>query len=169
MNLYTIHAELSELLERGFEIDEETGELIEDITGKLESLQMAEQDKLENIALYVKNLGAETDAIKAEERALAERRKPKENKADRLKKYLSDYLLNTERRKFETPRVALSFRKSEVVDVDTALFMPYAQQHDQYLRYSEPSIDKTEIKKALKAGEELPGAMLVKRENLQIK
>ena len=46
MSLYTINAELSELLERGFDIDESTGEVIENISDKLAALQMAEHDKL---------------------------------------------------------------------------------------------------------------------------
>lgn len=169
MNLYTINAELSELLERGFAVDEETGEVIEDIEDKLAALQMAEYDKLENIALYIKNLDAEAEAIKAEEKSLAERRRAKEKRQDSLKKYLSDYLFNTEKDKFETARVKLSFRKSEIVDVDNALFMPWAEKMKKFLRYSEPSVDKTELKKALKDGEEIPGAMIMKRSNLQIK
>ena len=168
MKLYDIHAELSELLERGFEVDEETGELIEDISGKLEALQIAEQEKLENIALFVKNLCADTEAIKAEEKALAERRRPKENKAERLKNYLSDYLMNTNRNKLETPRVRLSFRKSEIVDIDET-FRAWAMENDRYLRHKDPDIDKTELKKALKAGDKVPGAALLERQNLQIK
>jgi uncharacterized protein (DUF3084 family) len=168
VSLYTINAELSELLERGFEIDEETGELIEDIEDKLASLQMAEQDKLENIALYIKNLSAESAAIKAEEKSLAERRKAKEKRQESLKKYLADYLQNTDRSKFETPKVRLSFRKSEVVDYDDS-FMRWALEQDRYLRYKEPDVDKAALKKAIKGGEEVPGATLLTKQNLQIK
>ena len=160
---------MSELLERGFDIDEETGELIEDIGGKLAELQMAEADKLENIALYIKNLTSEGDAIKAEEKVLADRRRAKEKRTESLKRFLSDYLMNTDKRKFETARVSLSFRKSEVVDVDYNEFMPWALKHETFLRYNEPSVDKTELKKALKDGAAVPGAMITTRQNLQIK
>jgi hypothetical protein len=168
MNLYDINAELSELLERGFEIDEETGEIIEDIEDKLSALQMAEEIKLENIALYIKNLSAESAAIKAEEKALAERRKAKEKRQESLKKYLADYLQNTGRSKFETPKVRLSFRKSESVDYD-ASFIEWAYNEKRFLRYKDPDIDKTALKKALKGGEEVPGASLLTKQNLQIK
>lgn len=170
MNLYAINAAISELLERGFYIDEETGELIDEgIENKLAELQMAEQDKLENVALYIKNLDAEADAIRAEEKALAERRRSKEKRVDGLKSYLTDYLTENERDKFETARVKLSFRKSEVVDVDAKLFLPWAEKEDRFLRYKEPEVDKTELKKALKEGAAVPGAVILTRKNLQIK
>ena len=168
MSLYAINAELSELLERGFEIDEETGELIEDIEDKLTSLQMAEQDKLENIALYIKNLDAEAWAIGEEMKKLADRKKAKQNRVESLKKYLSGYLQNTQKDKFETAKVRLSFRKSEVVDYDDS-FMRWALEQDRYLRYKEPDVDKAALKKALKGGEEVPGATLLTKQNLQIK
>lgn len=170
MSLYTINAELSELLERGFAVDEETGEVIEDIEDKLAALQMAEYDKLENIALYIKNLDAEAEAIKAEEKSLAERRKAKEGRMESLKKYLSDYLLNTNKDKFETAKVKLSFRRSEIVDVNFQEFMEWAYINNMaFLKERDPDIDKAGIKKVLKMGEEVPGTMLLTKQNLQIK
>lgn len=169
-NLYTINSELSELLERGFDIDEETGEVIEDIAEKLATLQIAEHDKLEHVALYIKNLDSEADAIKAEEKVLAERRKAKEGHVERLKKYLTDFMLSTDKRKFETARVNLSFRKSEVVEIqDNELTWFYAEKNPEYLRQREPELNIAAIKKALKADTYFPGAVLTKRENLQIK
>ena len=170
MSLYTINAELSELLERGFAVDETTGEIIEDIEDKLTALQMAEHDKLENVALYIKNLDSEADAIKAEEKILAERRKAKEGHIERLKKYLTDFMINTDKRKFETARVNLSFRKSEVVSItDDEILWMFAKNNKEYLRQSDPVLNLTEIKKAIKSDKWVPGVVLLKRENLQIK
>ena len=40
---------------------------------------------------------------------------------------------------------------------------------EDYIKYSDPTVDKTALKKALKNGEEIEGARLVIRQNLQIK
>ena len=67
MTLYEINAEIASL------VDEETGELLD--YDRFADLQMERDAKIENMALWVKDLDAEAAAIKAEETALAERRK----------------------------------------------------------------------------------------------
>ena len=39
----------------------------------------------------------------------------------------------------------------------------------QYLKFEEAELDKTAVKKAIKAGEEVPGCVLVERQNIVIK
>ena len=39
----------------------------------------------------------------------------------------------------------------------------------EFLKLREPELDKTAVKKAIKAGEEIPGCALVTRQNLTIK
>ena len=63
--------------------DTETGEILD--VERLQQLQLEKGQKIEGVALYIKNLDAEAAALKTEEAALAERRKAKENKAKRLK------------------------------------------------------------------------------------
>ena len=59
----------------------------------------------------------------------------------------------------------LSYRKSEAVVLTDEAVIP-----DEYKKEKlTVSIDKTEIKKALKAGTEVPGAVIEVRQNLQIK
>ena len=82
MNLYDIDRQIQELIENC--VDPETGELTID-TAALDALQMEREAKIENLACYVKNLTADAKKIKAEEEALAQRRKAAENKAERLK------------------------------------------------------------------------------------
>ena len=93
-------------------VDMETGEVIDE--GKLSQLQMAFDDKVEGIALWIKDLLSDADAIKAEKDKLADRQRVCENKAKRLKDYLSGFLGG---QKFSTPRVAISYIKSESVEV----------------------------------------------------
>jgi hypothetical protein len=168
MKLYEIRHEITELLERGFDIDLDTGEVL-DIAPKLDALQMDEREKLENIALYIKGLNAEAAAIREEERTLAERRRTKENRAERLHQYISAHMIVADIDALETARVKLTFRKSTATEIDADVFMKWAVIGGDYLKHSDPVPDKKLIADALKAGADIPGASLVERRNLQVK
>ena len=136
---------------------------------RLEQLQLERSQKIEGVALYIKNLEAEAAAIKAEETALADRRKVKDARIKSLKEYLTGALAGE---KFETARVRLSFRASTKVEIsdELALLTWLEKNHqDQCIKYKLPEISVSEVGKLLKAGEEMPGATLVQRSNLQMK
>lgn len=160
MTLYEINQAQLNMIETedGF-VNAATGELF--TAEDLESLAIEKDAVIENIALWVKNLDAEAKALKEEESALQERRKAKEKKIESLKRLLSDSLAG---KKFETAKVAMSFRKSTAVNVVDETAIPSG-----YLIEQAPKIDKTAIKKALQAGIEVAGCTLEERQNLQIK
>lgn len=150
----------------------EAGEIPEEaIADTLESIESSIEDKADNIACILKNIDAERAAIKAEEDKLAERRKTKEKDYEKLKKYLSDMLLKCGKTKIETPRNKITFRASEAVVVeDESAFVEWAARgHDEFLTYKAPTINRTEIKKALKNGTEISGAYIESNQNIQIK
>lgn len=152
MTIYEIDQSIQALLDGA--VDEETGELLID-TAALDALQMERDEKVENLACYIKNLAGDITKIKAEEEALAKRRKAAEAKRDRLKTYLGDVLGG---QKFSTPRVAVSFRKSESVEL-LPEFTEWAQEHaPDLLRYKDPEPDKTAINRALADGRVIPCA-----------
>jgi hypothetical protein len=157
MNLYEINEQLLELIEAR-EYAEDSLELEEAIT----ELKMIRGDKIENIALYIKSLKADSEAIKAEEKKLAERRKAVDNKADRLQNYLQA-MLNGD--KFSTARCVVSYRKSVSVDVPNVDDIPLSFQRVE----KKISADKTAIKKAIQAGENVHGASLIEKQNIVIK
>ena len=159
MNLYEIKSEIESLFSR---VDE-NGELPDDIAEQIEQLAITEQEKIENTGLYIKNLLSDADAIKNEVDRLNERRQSMAHKAERLKNYLSDYLTNNNKDKFSTARIDLRFRRSEQVHIYQDADLPNTLWRVKL----EP--DKATIKKLLKAGENVPGAELVERQNLQIK
>lgn len=140
-------------------VDTETGEIID--AEKLSQLQMDFEDKVEGIALWIKNLLSDASAIKAEKDKLNERQKVCENKAKNLKEYLSGFLAGD---KFKTPRVAISFRKSESVNVSDIGKIP-----EEYLKHKDPEPDKTAIKAAIKMGKIIDGAEIVVNQNIQIR
>lgn len=147
-------------------IDWETGEILD--SEALDALQMERTAKLEGVACWVKNLEAEADALKAEKDNLAKREKAARNKAESLKEWLA-YTLQGE--KLTTAKAAVSFRKSEAVEIPNPdLFVVWASQdHNGLLKYSKPEPKMKAIKEALKAGAFIPCARLVERQNIQIK
>lgn len=145
-------------------IDLETGEIID--TEQLDKLQMEREKKLENVACWIKDLKAEAEALKAEKQALAERQKVAENKAESLKKWLA-YALQGE--KFKTSKCAISFRKSEAVEVTDEGLNNLMKEHDELLTYKAPEPNKTAIKQALKDGLNVPGVQLVQNVSTIIK
>lgn len=162
MTLYEIDNAIREVLESA--ADPETGELVdEELLEQYDKLIMDRDQKVENIGLYIKNLEADAAAIKAEAKNLTARAKAAENKAEHLRNYMQ-FCLNGQ--KFQSPRLSVSFRRSQKVEVDqNRLF----EIPDDYLRYKEPEVDKKRVSEALKAGEDIPGCTLVDSVSMIIK
>lgn len=140
--------------------DIETGEIID--ADALDALMMEREQKIENIALYIKNLTADAAAYKAEKEAFAAREAQAANKADRLKKYLTAALNG---QKFSTARCAVSFRRSEKLEIDEESSIPA----EFISRTVTIKPDKTSIKAAIKAGQYISGCRLVENQNISIK
>lgn len=156
-SLYDIDMAIKEF---EFEIDEETGEILN--ADDLDNLQMAREQKIENIGLYFKSVLAEAEMVKAEAKNLTERYKRLENKAESLKKYLA-YALQGE--KFSTPRLAVSYRKSESVEIGQD-FVYNKKWCDVQTTYKP---DKKKIKDAIKSGKKVAGAKIVEKQNISVK
>lgn len=164
MTLFEINNEIRSILDF-VAVDEETGELIGSIDfARINELNLERTTKIENLALFAKELMVEIDAIKAEAKTLKERAEVKANKLEDIKSYLSFILTDNGETRFETPRTALSFRKSEIVEIDES------KLPKKYMKKKiEISPDKVEIRKLLKSGVLVRGASLVEKKNLQIK
>lgn len=153
-SLYEIDAEILSC------IDLETGEIID--PERLEALQMERGRKIENVALWVKNLKADLSAYKAEKDAFAERERQAKAKIESLSKWLTNAL---DGQKFSTSKVAVSFRKSEAVEILDESKIP-----KKFIRKKiETAPDKTAIKEAIKNGLKVRGAELVENQNISIK
>lgn len=142
-------------------VDTESGEIID--LEAIAALEMERDKKIENLGCWYKNLLAEAEALKAQKNAFAEREKARRAKAESLKGFLGRYLNG---KKFETAKVAMSFRKSEAVEFDAKCI---GDVPEEFLKFKDPELDKVAVKKAIKAGETVPGCELVARQNLQIK
>lgn len=161
MNLYEIDQQIAAL------VDPETGELMD--YEAFTALNMERDQKIENMALWYKDLTAEAKAIKAEEDALRERRKAKENKAERLRLYLQNILAGE---KFQTARCAVSYRKSTALNVESASQAARWLEDNGYrdmVVYSDPTLDKRAITALLKGGETVPGLNLEERQSMTVR
>ena len=146
-------------------IDMETGEVID--TEKLNDLQMERDAKIENVALWIKELKAEAEAIKNERHALADRQRVAENNAESLKNWLA-YALNGE--KFKTAKCFVSYRNSESVEVTEEGLEALMREHEDLLTYKAPEPNKKAIKDAIKNdGLTVAGVQLLQKTSTIIK
>ena len=153
MSLYSIENAILDC------VDLESGEIID--CERLAELQMDRDTKIQNIALWIKNLEAEAEAYKKEKESFDKKKSVAENKAKSLKEYLSNYL---DGQAFKSIKVNISFRASDSVNITDISKIP-----EQFLKVAEPTADKAEIKRLLKAGTAVAGAELITKNNIQIK
>jgi hypothetical protein len=153
MNIYEIDAAITAC------VDQETGEILDEAA--LDALVMERDKKIENVACWIKDLKAESNAIREEEKVLAERRHSSESKVESLKKWLA-YALNGE--KFKTAKVSVSYWKSKSVQVtdekaiDEKFFIPQPAK-----------LNKKMVSKYLKDGMPVRGCELAEKTSLQVR
>lgn len=152
-NLYEINEQILSL------VDEETGEIAD--LEALEALTLERDTKIENIALWIKNLKTDIEAYKAEKQGFAEKQARAENRLESLLRFLS-YILAGE--KFKTARVECLFITRDAVDIEDVYELP-----EEYVKYEMPKPDKVAIRTAIKEGKEITGARLVKKTSLYVK
>lgn len=149
---------IKEIEEFEFEIDEETGEIhnFED----LDRLEIERDTKIEQLCLWVKNLESDATAYKAEKNNFALKEQRAKNKAMSIRNYIQFALAG---KKFKSDKVVVNYRKSEVVRCNDL-----SKVDNIYLRYKEPTLNKTAVKADLKKGIEVSGCELIEKNNMQI-
>ena len=149
-------------------VDMETGEILDG--EKLTALQMEREKKLEGVALWVKDLKAEAEAVKAEADKLNARKKALDNKIDGLKQWLL-YALNGEKLKTARCNVYQTHSQKVVIDDEKALIDMFmsSPSGEKFLRMKDPEIDKNALKDSMKQGYEYEFAHLEETESVVIK
>ena len=156
MKFYEIDAQIEATLEQ---LVDEDGVINEEAEAALDALEAANEQKTESILLAIKGLRAEAEAIRNEEKALADRRHQLEKKSDSLTEFIKGRLAGE---KFKTPRVSVSYRKTTSCEITDEWAIP-----EDYVKTT-VSFDKVALTKALKSGE-VPGARLVEGQSMIIK
>jgi flotillin len=116
----------------------------------------AKKEQRINVANY------NSEAIKGEKNALADREAKCRAKAEQLKVWLAEALNG---QKFATAKCAVSFRRSEQVDITDLDSIPKELTTETVT----VKPDKTAIKALIKGGSEVPGCRLIENLNPQIK
>lgn len=163
--LYVLADEYREAAARlaDLELDEQTiADTLEGLAGELEV-------KATNVALFIRNIEASADAIKAAEGEMAKRRKAIEARADRIREYLKANMERTGISKIESPYLSLTIKKnppSVVIDAEGQIPCEFFKDPPPP---PPPAVDKKAIADAIKAGNEVPGAHLQTSTRLEIK
>ena len=161
MKLYEVNQAIEDIF--GLLVDPETGEVIPDesLMAQLESLQMERSRILEYLAKLVLNTRSQVSGLKEEEKRLKERRAMLERKDERLMSIL-DRECHGE--KTDCGVATVCYRKTTKVDVSdnaTAISWLMENGHPQCYKVPAPELSKSEVKKLLTTGTEVPGVALV--------
>jgi len=162
LKLYEIHADYEQLMDeaRAYAAEHD-GEIPPELDAAIEEVSATYEAKVINCGHMYKNITAEAEAIKAEEKRLADRRKGLEREAEWLKSYISREALPGV--KYNYPTLAISWRSSK-----ETIILNEAEIPEEFCRVKiEPN--KTEIKKAILAGRTVPGAQVENKQTIQIK
>ncbi|EEM68451.1 MULTISPECIES: siphovirus Gp157 family protein [Bacillus cereus group] len=160
MNLYTLainYKQVQEMIEDGADY-----EVIKDT---LEAIQEGIQDKAQNVALLVKNINADVEAIKTEEKRLSERRKALENKSTKLKDYLKEQMEFCGIERIKSTIVSIGIQKNP----PTLNIADNADIPEEYYRQREPEIDKRKLMQDVKEGFEFDGVAISQTTGVRIR
>ena len=146
------------IIANGGEVDDELNELLQINQEQLEQ-------KGRGYGFIVKDLENEIDIIDAEIKRLSAFKVSRNKTIDRLKETLSNSMQMYGIEKLDSPTLKISFRKSESVEVENQSILD-----EKFLDMKTTfSVNKTKIKEAIKAGENVLGAVLKVNQNIQIK
>lgn len=167
-SIYNISNDLKKIyedLDNGNGIDLETGEIKPEIMQQLSISRNELETKAVDYGYVIKAFDDEIDIIEREIERLEERKAYVKKNKERMKTIVGSAMEEFGINKIKSETLQLSFRKSESVDVfDESLV------DDRFKKVkTEISIDKTAIKNAIKNGEDVQGAKIVEKNNLQIK
>jgi len=147
--------------------------MIAEVLARLDGAAADFEASAGNIAAVIKNLAAEAEDLREQEKIFAERRRAKEKSAERLKSYLLQEMQNLGTPKIETVQAKISLRNNpesaQIADENALIEWALENDRDCLLIYKKPEISKTAVRLALKAGEKLPGAALGRTVSVIIK
>lgn len=150
---------LNELIKQYSLLENDEGELCEDWQEKMDALGDTINAKLEGSCALVLAFEQRAEAVDAEIERLKRLKAHCETRARGLKNWLA-YCLSGQ--KTEAGSYRISFRKTEAVEIVDESLIPEAYIRTRVVETRSPA--KDEIKADLRAGAEIPGAVL--RQNI---
>lgn len=162
LTLYELTDRLAEMLDQ---VDE-SGELPEEYG----DVRVLVAEKAAAVAAFIATREMQIDAMKARLKEIGEHVKSAEKRAGYLRQYLAFHMARSGITEIQGPDPLLHVKRyperDESVVIDDERQIPAV-----YMNVPEPPAprpDKAAIKRAIKAGQDVPGAKLVKRDRLVI-
>ena len=148
-------ADAREILDRVFAENE--GELTHELEVQLDALSAAVDDKIERVALYIKERLNDCEAIRAEEVRLAARRHAVFNGAESLREYLKRQMERLGKTKVNGLLCTISLKETAITvegDLPQDALERLYEQDAPFVKYkpAEFSIDKTTLNKYVREG-----------------
>ena len=160
MNLF----ELTENYVKFFTMLEEADEITEELEEMANNLNIAIEEKSDNYVKMIKNLDADVEAYKNQEKIFNKKRKTAENKISWLKKNLQASMEQTGRKKVETELFTISIQKNTpALDITSE-----DNIGDEYYKV-ERTLNKKDLLKDIKEGLIIDGVGIKQSESLRIR
>lgn len=163
--LYEISNDLRDVynkLENGEGIDE-NGELNPELITALQVSENNLKAKGIDIGYVIKSFDDEIAIYEREIKRLTDRKRALQNTQERIKERLISAMQEFGIIDIKGQTLKVSLRKSECVEIDNVDLL------DDKFKRVKVEADKTAIKNAIKEGEQVVGARIVQKDNLQIK
>lgn len=160
MNLF----ELTENYVKFFTMLEEADEIAEELEEMANNLNIAIEEKSDNYVKMIKNLDADVEAFKNQEKIFNKKRKTAENKIAWLKKNLQSSMEQTGRKKVKTELFTISIQKNTpALDITSE-----DNIGDEYYKV-ERTLNKRDLLNDIKEGLIIDGVGIKQTESLRIR
>lgn len=160
MNLF----ELTENYVKFFTMLEEADEITEELEEMANNLNIAIEEKSDNYVKMIKNLDADVEAFKNQEKIFNKKRKTAENKIAWLKKNLQSSMELQGRKRVETELFTISIQKNTpALDITSE-----DNIGDEYYKI-ERTLNKKDLLKDIKEGLIIDGVGIKQSESLRIR
>jgi hypothetical protein len=161
ISLYQIAIEHKQMVDKLMDVCDE--EIV--IADTIEAESYPLETKAQQVSYAIKNMEALAESIKKAELEMYARRKNIEKRIDNIKKYLMNCMEVADIQKIECPHFAISLKKNPPkVEIVDANLIP-----DDYYQLPKPVLDKQAIKLAINSGLDVPGAVIIKNNRIEIK
>ncbi|PEA85659.1 siphovirus Gp157 family protein [Bacillus thuringiensis] len=160
MKLYELTSnfnQLQQMIEDGVD-----PEVVQDT---LQAIEEAFDEKVQGAALLVRNIDAQAEAIKVEEKRLADRRKAFENNVKGIKDYLYQQMVAVDKRRIKGTLATVGIQKNPAsLDIASDAVIP-----PKFMIPQEPKVDKKALLAAIKDGMQWDGITLKQGESVRIR
>ena len=151
MTLYELTAEYQQLLALAEDPDldpQMLADTMEGLSGEIE-------DKADGYAKVIRQMDADSAALKAEIDRLTARKRTADNSIDRMKEALKNAMILCEKPKIKTELFTFTVQNNPAKVVMDEQYIENIPE--EYLIQQEPKIDRAKIKEDLKVGKDLGG------------